>query len=151
VRDEPRWWMPAVHLFLLYTLGGTLLALPFTGSLWPREVPDARPFLLSAAGVAVALTLAILQRARRLAVGAAVLIPVVVSAGWYAYEVRWNRELNEMAGGGEPAAIALVLRGSNEGWLWAIGANTVLGALAALAYAFYRIWRLERPTAASDF
>jgi hypothetical protein len=144
VGDSPRGWTLAAQLLAVYTVGGTLLSLPFTGSLWPREVPDVRPYVAGAVGVCAVLTVAVFQRARRLAVGAAVLIPIVVAAAWYAYEIRWNQNLHDAAGGGDPAAIAMVLRGRSEGWLWSIGANTVLGSLAALLCAFYWMWRLDR-------
>ena len=141
---EPRWWTLAGHLLLVYTVGGTVLALPFGSG---RELPDFRPYLASALGVACVLAVAVLQRSWRVAVGAAVLIPIVAAAVWYAYEVRWNRPLQDVAVGGDPAAIALVLRGEREGWLWGIGTLTMTGSLAALAYALYWMWRLERERA----
>jgi hypothetical protein len=144
VGEVARWWSLAVQLLLVYTVGGTLLSLPFTGSVWPSEVPDVRPYLAGAVGVSAALAAAVLLRSRRLAVGAAVLIPIVVAAVWYAYEIHWNRGLQDAAGGGDAASIALLLRGRNEGWLWGVGANTVVGSMASLLYALFCMWRQGR-------
>jgi hypothetical protein len=144
VGEASRWWSLAVQLLLVYTLGGTLLSLPLTGSVWPSDLPDMRPYLAGAVGVSAVLAAAVLLRSRRLAVGAAVLIPIVVAAMWYAYEIHWNRGLHDAAGGGDAASIALLLRGRNEGWLWGMGANTVAGAIASLLYALFCMWRLDR-------
>ena len=111
---------------------------------WPRELPDLRPHLATGLALAGVPTIATFTRARRLAVGAAVIVPLLVSSAWHLLESSWAREWKMPAASGDPAAIGMVLRGAEKGWLWAIGPATVAGTFSALLVAFYFMWALER-------
>ena len=131
------------HLLAVYTIVGAALALPLS-MVWARELTGVRHYLATAVGVAAVLTVAVVLRARRLAVGAALIIPVVAAAAWYLFEVHWNPAFQELAADGDPASIAAILRGRERGWLGAIGPATVTGSLSSLLYALFWMWKLDR-------
>jgi hypothetical protein len=137
-------WNVVWQLPLAYAIGGVVLGWPLMLTVWPYEFPDHRPYLVTAAAVCLVLTIAVFAGTRRLALAAAIVIPLVVSAGWHLLEVRWNSDLHGMAASGDAASIAAILRGRQGGWLWAIGPATVTGSAAALAYALFCMWKRER-------
>jgi hypothetical protein len=141
--DGPRGLALAGQLLLAFVVGGGILSWLFSNA-GTRDFPDLRPYVATALGVTLALAIAVHLRAWKVAVGGAVIIPVLAAAIWYAYEIRWNGDLNALAAGGDAGSIAMVLRGRQEGWLWGIGAPTAAGSGAALMYALYLIWRARR-------